>query len=94
MQQYHLIFLSVKELTPEAIIINCVIILFVMTYESIFFFARIVNILNSLPNSVVDACTVNAFQIQLDRFWQHQAVKFDFTTADLTSTGNQSEEVI
>jgi len=65
-----------------------------MTYESIFFFARFVNIWKSLPNSVVDACTVNAFQIQLDKFWHHQAVKFDFTTANLTGTGNQSEEVI
>jgi len=63
-----------------------------MTYESIFY-ARIVNIWNSLPNSVVDACTVDAFKARLDKFWQHQLVKFDFT-ADLTGTGNQSEEVI
>ena len=31
----------------------------------------------------VPACTVNAFKARLDKFWQHQAVKFDFT-ADLT----------
>ena len=69
--------------------------------------------LNSLPNSVVDACTVNAFKAKyiygqrswpsghiytlfkarLDKFWKHQSVKFDFT-ADLTGTGNRSEEVI
>jgi len=55
-----------------------------MTYESIFS-ARIVNVWNSLPNSVVDACTVNAFRARLDKFWQHQSVKFDFT-ADLTET--------
>ena len=54
---------------------------------------RIVNIWNSLPNSVVDTCTVNAFKVRLDKFWQHQLVKFDFT-ADLTGTGNRSEEVI
>jgi len=48
---------------------------------------------NSLPNSVVDACTLNAFKTRLDKFWQHQLVKFDFT-ADLTGTGNRSEEVI
>jgi len=47
----------------------------------------------SLPNSVVDACTVNAFKARLDKFWKHQSVKFDFT-ADLTGTGNRSEEVI
>jgi len=43
--------------------------------------------------SIVDACTVNAFKARLDKFWQHQLVKFDFT-ADLTGTGNRSEEVI
>ena len=63
-----------------------------MTYE-IIFCARIVNIWNSLPNSVVDACTVNAFKARLDKFWQHQLVKSDFTT-DLMGTGNRSEEVI
>ena len=58
------VFLSMKDLTPEATTINCKIILFIMTYESIFFSARLVglNIWNSLPNSVVDACTVNAFK--------------------------------
>jgi len=35
-----------------------------------FFFACIVNIWNSLPNSVFDACTVNAFKARLDKFWQ------------------------
>jgi len=45
-----------------------------------------------LPNSVVDASTINAFKAQLDKFWMHQAVKYEFT-ADLTGTGNRSEEV-
>jgi len=36
---------------------------------------------------------VNAFKARLDKFWKHQSVKFDFT-ADLTGTGNRSEEVI
>jgi len=53
------------------------------------FSARIVNIWNSLPNSVVDACTVNVFKARLDKFWQQVLVKFDFT-ADLTGTGNRS----
>jgi len=65
---------------------------FYYDFESIFS-ASIVNVWNSLPNSVVDACTVNAFKVRLDKFWQHQLVKFDFT-ADLTGTGNRSEEVI
>jgi len=48
-----------------------------------------VNIWNSLPNSVVHACsTVNVLIARLDKFWQyqwHQLAKFDFT-ADLTET--------
>jgi len=48
-----------------------------------FFFACIVNIWNSLPDSVVGASTINAFKAWLDKFWLHQAVKYDFT-ADLT----------
>ena len=36
-EQYHLIFLSTKELTPEATTINCKIIPSIMTYESIYF---------------------------------------------------------
>jgi len=35
-----------------------------------------------------NASTVNAFKALLDKFWSHQAVKFDFT-ADLTNIGNQ-----
>jgi len=68
------------------------IIHFITIYES-FFSARIVSIWNSLPNSIINACTVNAFKACLDKFWQHQLVKFDFT-ADLTGTGKRSEEVI
>jgi len=57
------------------------------------FFLHALNIWNSLPNSIVDACTVNVFKARLEKFWQHQSVKFDFT-ADLTGTGNRSEEVM
>ena len=32
-------------------------------------------------------------EARFDKFWQNQLVKFDFT-ADLTGTGNRSEEVI
>ena len=51
------------------------------------FFARIVNIWNSLPNDVVDV------KARLDKFWMHQDVKFDFT-ADLTGIGDRSVRVI
>ena len=51
----------------------------------------VVNIWNSLPNTVVvNTCTFKAW---LDKFWSHQVVKFDFT-ADLTGTGNRSGVVI
>ena len=53
-------------------------------------FIATVNIWNSLPNSVVDASTVNAFKARLDKFWSHQAVDF---TAVLTGTGNRPEEL-
>jgi len=62
-----------------------------MTYASIFFSVCIVNIWNSLPNSVTDASTTNAFKARY-KFWMHEAVKYDYT-ADLTGTGNGSEEV-
>jgi len=44
----------------------------------------------TVVKGVVDASTVNAFKARLDKFWSHQAVKFDFT-AVLTGTGNRSE---
>jgi len=58
MQQYHLIFLSMKELTPEAIIYKLHNHSVHYDLRKHFFSAHIVNIWNSLPNSVVDACTV------------------------------------
>jgi len=57
-----------------------------------FFSVRIVNIWNSLPNSVVEACSLNAFKAHLDKVWLHQDVKFDFR-ASLTGTGNRSERI-
>jgi len=53
------------------------------------FSARIVNICNSLPNTVVHVDTVYLFKAQLDKFWMHQAVKYDFM-ADLTGIGDRS----
>jgi len=48
-----------------------------------------VNIWNSLPNTVVDVDTVYLFKARLDKFWMHQAVKYDFM-ADLTGIGDRS----
>jgi len=74
---------------------NSLIILFIIMYEKHFYLHELLisGTACKLPKSVVDACTVNAFRARLFRFWQHQAVKFDFT-ADLTGTGNLPEEVI
>jgi len=58
-----------------------------------FFSARLVNIWNNLPNSVVNVSTINAFKARLYKFWLHQAVQFDFT-ADLTCIRNRSDENI
>jgi len=54
--------------------------------QKYYFYARIVNIWNSLPNHVVD---VNLFKTRLDRFSANRDVKYDFT-ADLTGTGDRS----
>jgi len=40
-----------------------------------------------MPNSVVDANSVNAFKARLDKFWLHQKVVFDFIV-NLSGTGN------
>jgi len=52
-----------------------------MIYEN-FFSARVVNIWNNLPYSVVNASMVNAFKAGSDKLWSHQTVKFDFTADD------------
>ena len=57
-----------------------------MTYASIFFCMH-------CKYLEVDASSVNAFKARLDKFWSHQAVKYDFT-ADLTGIGNLSVEVL
>jgi len=48
---------------------NYIIILSITIYASIFFSACIANNWNSLPNSVVDASTTDAFKARLDKFW-------------------------
>jgi len=53
------------------------------------FSARIVNIWNSLPNTVVDVDIVCLFKARLDKFWMHQVVKYNFT-ADQTGIGDRS----
>ena len=54
------------------------------------FCPRIINIWNSLPNTVVDVDIVNLVKSRLDKFWMHQKVKYDYTT-ELAGTINRSE---
>ena len=49
---------------------------------------RVLWIINSLPNYVVDV-----FKVHLDQFWAQQEVMFDWT-ADLTGTGDRSEYTV
>jgi len=65
-----------------------------MIYESIFsLHVLLVCGIACLIQLLMLASTVNAFKARLDKFWQHQAAKFDFT-ADLMGTRNRSGEVI
>ena len=43
-----------------------------------FFSQRVVNIWNSLPDTVVTAPSVNTLKNRLDKHWRNQAVKYDY----------------
>jgi len=49
----------------------------------------VVNIWNSLPDSVVDADTLNTFKNRLDKHWLDQDVLYNFYS-ELTGTGGAS----
>ena len=51
------------------------------------------NLVNSLPNYVVDVQSIDVFKVRLDKFWAQQEVMFDWT-ADLTGTGDRSEYTV
>ena len=51
------------------------------------FSSRIVNIWNSLPDTVVDADTINTFECRLDKHWLNQDVVYNFYAELLTGTG-------
>jgi len=53
------------------------------------FAVRIVNIWNSLPDSVISANNVNTFKNRLDKFWANKELIFDYKSS-LTGTGNRS----
>ena len=39
---------------------------------------RMVDLWNTLPQSVIDAKDVRQFEIRLDNYWEHQDVKFEY----------------
>ena len=56
------------------------------------FVVRIVEIWNSLPESVIQAKTVKNFEIGLDEHWKHQECKYDFT-ANINIRSNSGSDV-
>ena len=51
---------------------------------------RVVNLWNSLPNSVVHAESTNMFKTRFDKFWMNQEIIYDYH-AEIQGTGSQSE---
>ena len=52
------------------------------------FTPRVVNMWNSLPDSVVCAISVNAFKNKLDQYWANQDVVYDYE-ADIVGSSLQ-----
>ena len=53
------------------------------------FAPRIVNVWNSLPETLISAVTTDTFKRRLDKFWQHQEI-YDYKV-ELTRVGNRSQ---
>ena len=47
-----------------------------------FFTLRVVKPWNSLPETVVNAPTLDAFKLRLDSFWDNNPLKFDYRDRD------------
>ena len=43
-----------------------------------FFGCRVVNVWNSLPNSVVLAESINSLKSKLDKHWDNEGIKYDY----------------
>ena len=54
---------------------------------------RIVDLWNTQPQSVIDAKDVRQFEIRLDKYWEHQVVKFEYKASiqNKENTLNQTE---
>jgi len=56
---------------------------------SVFAFACLFIVWNSLPELVISADTTDTFKRRLDKFWQHQDILYDYKV-ELTGVGNRS----
>jgi hypothetical protein len=54
---------------------------------------RIVDLWNTLPQSVIDAKDARQFEIRLHKYWEHQDVKFEYKASiqNKENTGNHTE---
>jgi hypothetical protein len=50
---------------------------------------RIIQVWNSLPDSIVEANSVNSFKNRLDKFWEQQDILFNWK-AEVTGSGSRS----
>jgi hypothetical protein len=73
----------------HVISMNCACRLNVRKYT---FVVRIVEIWNSLPESVIQAKTVKKFEIGLDEHWKHQECKYDFM-ANINIRSNSGSDI-
>ena len=54
---------------------------------------RIVNSWNSLPENVISAPSVNAFENRLDKIWNNQDIKYNYKAAlEITAYENLPDE--
>jgi len=55
---------------------------------------RVVNIWNSLPNSVISAKTINTFENRLDRHWSNQDIMYNFEDFIATRCKVNNQELV
>ena len=74
----------------EAILSSYQILRFYHDIKKYAFVSRIINVWNSLPNSVVEVDSINVFKKRLDKYWSYQDFMFDYT-AEIAGIGDRSE---
>jgi ribonuclease P/MRP protein subunit RPP40 len=54
---------------------------------------RVVDIWNSLPNSVITARSVKSFEARLDKYWKNQEIVYNFEAKISTGRDKENEEL-